>query len=87
MPSSTSFVIREATEKDAHAIQKLTSAAGQPPLEGDILIGEIAGSPAAAISVKDERVVADAFGIFLGLAAQLRIRAREINSVQYRAAA
>jgi hypothetical protein len=87
MPSSTSFVIREATQNDAPAIRQLAADAGQRRLEGDILIGEIADRPAAAISLRDERVVADAFGIFLGLAAQLRMRARAINSVQYRAAA
>ena len=83
MHSSSSFVIREATVKDSHAIQQLAAMAGSRPLEGDILVGEIAGRPAAAISLKDERVVADAFGIFLGLAAQLRMRAREIGAAKY----
>ncbi|HEY2602200.1 MAG TPA: hypothetical protein VGI67_11630 [Thermoleophilaceae bacterium] len=80
MFSATSYIIREATEKDAPAIRQLASINGARPLEGEILIGEIAGRPAAAISLDDERVVADAFGIFLGLSAQLRMRARAVQA-------
>lgn len=83
MESSSSFVIRAATEDDSQALQELAAEGGNEPLEGDILVGEIAGRPAAAISLKDERVVADAFGIFLGLAAQLRMRARALRAAEH----
>jgi hypothetical protein len=78
--SATSYVIREASDKDAYAIRQLAEINGATPLEGEILVGEVAGRPAAAISLDEDRVVADAFGTFLGLSAQLRMRARAIRA-------
>jgi hypothetical protein len=80
--SASQFIIREANERDAHALRELAEFSGEEPLEGDVLVGEIAGRPAAAISLKDDRVVADAFGLALGLTAQLRERARAFRTFE-----
>jgi hypothetical protein len=80
--SPTTYIIREATEHDAHALRQLADVSGEQPLEGDVLVGEIGGRPAAAISLKDDRVVSDAFGLALELPAQLRERARAFRSYE-----
>ncbi|HEY1596969.1 MAG TPA: hypothetical protein VGF74_16345 [Thermoleophilaceae bacterium] len=82
MFSAPTYVIREATDRDAHALQQLADVSGQKPLEGTVLVGEIAGRPAAAISLEDDRIVADAFGLALGLSAQLRTRAHAFRTYE-----
>ena len=63
-----------------------TPCAGSPsstrrtPLAGRVLIGEIAGSPAAALSLGDDRVIADPFRRTDHLVACLRIRAGAVRA-------
>lgn len=76
MFSHTSYVIRKATDQDLHAVNQLTTVAGERPLSGDVLVGEIGGRVAAAISILDYRIVSDTFGVLLGLPNLLLKRAR-----------
>ena len=46
------YVIRLATERDAAALRRLAILDEARPLTGRVLIGEIAGEPAAALSLK-----------------------------------
>jgi hypothetical protein len=59
MVSANSYVIREAGAADVSAVARLAELDGQPPLAGRVLIGEIDGIPAAAVSLDDGRIVAD----------------------------
>jgi hypothetical protein len=59
MLSSNAFVIRLATDADALILRRLAMKSRQAPLAGLILVGEIKGQVAAAISLTDNRRIAD----------------------------
>jgi hypothetical protein len=59
----------------------LKSLAGQP-LEGRVLVGEIEGTPAAALSLVDGRVIADPARKTDRLVATLRMRASGIRAYE-----
>jgi hypothetical protein len=61
MYPANAYVIRQATEADATTLRQLAELDGQKPFAGPALIAESAGAAIAAISVFDERVVADPF--------------------------
>jgi hypothetical protein len=61
MYPTNAYVIRQATDADTVALWRLAELDGQRPFDGPALIGEIHGTPAAAISVDEGRVVADPF--------------------------
>jgi hypothetical protein len=54
-------IIRQATEDDHRALQRLAELDSQRPLSMPALIAETRGLPAAAISLADGRVIADPF--------------------------
>jgi hypothetical protein len=54
-------IIRNATENDRRALQRLAELDSQRPLSMPALIAENRGLPAAAISLADGRIVADPF--------------------------
>jgi hypothetical protein len=61
MYPTNAYVIREATDADEHALRWLAELDSQLPLSGPALVGEIDGSPAAAVSLTDGRVIANPF--------------------------
>ena len=63
------FIIRPATEADAAA------------LTGRVLIGELEGKPAAALSLKTGVAIADPFQRTDALRAYLRMRASAVEAV------
>jgi len=69
------YGIRAATAADADALAHLAQLDSQAALAGDVLLGELGGSPAAAISLADGRVVADPFRLTAQLVVQLRVQA------------
>jgi hypothetical protein len=74
------YVIRAATAADETAIQHLSGPG--PRLPGRVLIGEIAGSPAAALSLADGRLVADPRARTAQLGMRMRIRAAAIRAFE-----
>ena len=74
-------VIRLATEEDARALHQLAQLDSQRPLGGNALIGEIDGDAAAAISLNDNRVVADPFKRTAQLTQLLRMRAASLHAL------
>jgi hypothetical protein len=72
----------EATASDAGKLWYLSQITGQPRLRGRVLIGDIKGAPAAAISVADGRIVADASRDTTRLAQQLRSRAEALRALE-----
>jgi hypothetical protein len=54
-------IIRNATEDDQRALQRLAELESQRPLSMPALIAAKRGLPAAAISLADGRIIADPF--------------------------
>jgi hypothetical protein len=77
-----SYVIRLATAADAEALGRLAGLDAQAPLEGRILIGELHGEPVAALSLLDDRVIANPFQPTAHLLATMRMRARGLHAVE-----
>jgi hypothetical protein len=67
--------IRFATDEDADTLRGLAERSSQRPLEGRVLIGHIDGTPAAALSLDDERVIVDPSRRTGRLVVALRMRA------------
>jgi hypothetical protein len=61
MYPATTYLIRQATDADALALRLLAELDSQRAFAGPALIAESDGVPIAAISLFDERVVADPF--------------------------
>ena len=75
------YVLRLATEHDAAHLRRLTALDEARPLTGRVLIGEIAGTPAAALSLKTGAAVADPFRATSDLRIHLRTRAAALEAV------
>src|SRR4051812_27719784 len=78
------YTFRRATDRDIHALRELAQLDDESPLLGDVLIGEIAGRPAAAIAVADDRVVADPFVRTTAVVQQLRMRTAALRALERR---
>jgi len=79
LPANT-YVIRRATTDDEQALQGLAELDSQRPLSGPVLIGEIEGRPAAAVSLSDGRAIADPFELTVHLRQILRMRAAAMRT-------
>ena len=82
MFAANTYVIRPATESDAAALDRVAALDGVRPLAAPVLLGEIGGAPAAAISLADGRTAADPFQPTAHLLAQLRMRAHVAAAVE-----
>jgi hypothetical protein len=71
---ANSHVIRPATPADEHALRRLARAAGRTPLGGRILVAEVRGQVAAALSRDENRTLQDAALAPSYLTALLRLR-------------
>ena len=72
---ANSHTVRPATADDAIRLRALAAAAGVRPLTGRILVAEVRGVVAAAISPEDRRTVADRGLAPAYLTTVLRLRA------------
>jgi hypothetical protein len=82
MYAANSYVMRLATDADAETLRRLADLDSQTPLEGRILIGELHGEPVAALSLADDRAIADPFRPTAHLVATMRVRARGLKAVE-----
>ena len=78
----TTSAIYEATASDAVKLWYLSQVTGQPRLRGRALIGDIQGSPAAAISLADDRIIVDPYRDTASLTVQLRCRAQALRALE-----
>ena len=76
MYAANSHVIRYATAADAMELRRMAAASGRAPLNRPVLIGEIAGRPAAAVSLIDMRTIDDGWNATGRLTSLLLMRAR-----------
>lgn len=82
MFAANTYVIRRATDTDTDALRELAALDSGPAPTGQILIGEIDGRPAAAVSIDDGRLVADPFQRTASLRSILRLRANALRSAE-----
>jgi hypothetical protein len=59
MYPADAYTIRYATLDDVPALRRLVELDGTPLFCGPALIAEIGGAPAAAVSLRDGRLIAD----------------------------
>jgi hypothetical protein len=78
MFSANSHLVRPATAHDANALRKLAAISPARPLAGRILVAEVRGVVAAAISCDELRTIADPALAPAYLTAILRLRANAL---------
>jgi RNA polymerase sigma factor (sigma-70 family) len=71
--------LRLAGPDDARALARLAELDDAPPLTGRVLLADVSGSPAAALSLSDLRTVADPFEPTAELVQLLLVRARQLR--------
>ena len=76
------YPTRFATEEDTDTLMRFGERESRQPLAGRVLVGEIDGTPAAALSLHDGRVVADSSRDTDRLVAYMRIRAGAIRAYE-----
>jgi hypothetical protein len=82
MFAPTAYRIRFATKDDAETLSRLAKSDSRQPLVGRVLIGQLDGTPAAALSLHDGRVIADPSRRTDYLVANLRSRAGAIRAFE-----
>jgi hypothetical protein len=82
MLPANAYVIRQATDDDNGVVRRLAELDSRPPLVSPVLIGEIDGSPAAAISLADGSIAADPFRPTATLRQVLSVRARSLKAFE-----
>jgi hypothetical protein len=80
-PANT-YRIRFAKGEDAGAVRRLSGQGCRHPLGSRVLIGEIDGTPAAALSLRTGRVITDPSRSTDHLVATLRTRAAAIRAYE-----
>ena len=71
--------VRQATPDDARELLRLAELDSAQPLRAPVLIGEREGVAVAALSLRDDAVVANPFVPTLDVIALLRVRARQLR--------
>jgi hypothetical protein len=79
MYASNSYTVRIATDDDAEALRRLAALDSKAALEGTVLVGEVAGRAAAAVSLTDDRAIADPFVPTAGILDLLNMRAQQLG--------
>jgi hypothetical protein len=79
---ANSHVIRPATADDAMALRLLAAVSGASALTGRILVAEVGGVVAAALSRDQQRTIADPALAPAHLGAMLRLRACALAAVE-----
>jgi hypothetical protein len=82
MFAPTTFFIRQVTPRDSAELERLAALDSARPIATPALIGYRGDRPAAALSLVDDRIVADPFQPTGHLAAHLRIRAGALRAVE-----
>lgn len=83
-PAAVVVELRLARPDDARLVQRLADLDDAPELAGPVLIALMGGEAVAALSLDDERIVADPFRLTGGAVALLRLRAAQLPSAQQR---
>ena len=76
--NTTPLTVRLAHEADAGTLIRLAQLDEDAPLNGTSLLAELDGRPVAALSLDDDRAVADPFVASAGAVSLLRLRAGQL---------
>jgi hypothetical protein len=76
MTQTDALTLRPAGPADADALELLAGLDSAPALRGDILVGEVGGELLAAVSLDDQRAIANPFRPTSDLVWLLRERVR-----------
>jgi hypothetical protein len=79
---ANAYPIRPASEADADVLTRLAQLDTQLPLRGRILVAEHDGQAIAALSLDEDRAVADPFTKTAGALVLLRARASALSAEQ-----
>ena len=82
MFAANTYRIRFANDEDAKLLRRFARLDSGRPFVGRVLIGQLAGKPAAARSLGDGRVVADPSLDTNHLVANLRVRADAVRAYE-----
>jgi hypothetical protein len=82
MYPANSHVIRIALPQDAHALHRLARTAGQAPLTGRIVVAEVRGEIAAAVSRDERRTLVDRSVAPAHLTTLLRMRVTGMEAAE-----
>ena len=82
MLPANAYVIRQATVDDEGVLRRLAKLDSRPPLVGPALIGEIDGTPAAAVSLANGSIASDPFQPTETLRQVLHLRARSLRAFE-----
>ena len=82
MFAANTYRIRLATDDDTDTLRALADRNSEQRLDGRVLIGEIDGVGAAALSLSDGRVIADSSRRIDHLVANLRLQAASITAYE-----
>jgi hypothetical protein len=80
MFTANTYAIRPARDADQPALRRLAFLDSAEPLTGRILVAEIDGVPAAAMSLDERRTIADPFQRSGALRVHLRLRAAAVEA-------
>jgi len=81
MFAANAYKIRHASAEDVYALQRLASLDSQEPIHLPALVGEIDDRIVAAVSLIDQRLVADPFEWTGHMTPMLLLRARVIHAL------
>lgn len=82
--TTAAVVIRRARDADAPLLRDLAALDSAEPLAGAVLVAVIDGRPSAALSLDDDRVIADPFCATVAAVELLRLRADQIRAAERR---
>jgi hypothetical protein len=82
MIAANAYRIRFSTAADAETLNSLAERDSQDPLVGRVIIGHVDGTPAAALSLHDGRVIADPSRPTDRVVAALQMRAGAIHAFE-----
>lgn len=82
--AADAVVIRSARDADLPLLRDLAELDSAKPLTGTVLVALIEGRPAAALSLDDNRAIADPFRLTAGSVELLRLRAEQLRAAESR---
>jgi hypothetical protein len=80
-PPASSVTVRLATSADRAAVERLAELEQTAAPTAPLLLGVVMERPVAALSLRDNRVVADPFTPTRDLVELMRLRARQLRAV------
>jgi hypothetical protein len=79
---TNAYTIRRATQADTEALERLAQLDSRQPLSGDVLVALTGGSIIAALSIDQQRSIADPFRASAAALVVLRTRAGALAAEQ-----